>query len=719
MREEKVMLKAPPRLLLGLGFLFWGAMGDYPFAGLLGAVAFEARHWTPLRWHFGEKGFVRAWQLSVVIFIIVAVIFFSSDEVESSTASLGLLAWLPFIFMPLGLAQQYAADRGVPLTSFSYFARRKITLDRKAGRSVVIYPAQIGFPYLGGILVSAGLGLRSVLTYGLGIAILFGIGLYFMSARRRGPFAWIAGYAVSVILAGILSAGVFYVYDLVSSGKFTSGNDGTSARETRTGLGQVGELVLNPKIEWRYYSEEGQQPDLLRLAVYDEPRSYLGGKSYWQARIRFGGLVEQTDLGRDVGGGFESLYTQDQDHAYEREFFKKEAAHRSRIVGLIRDESLIPLPHNALRFEEVAAESIEVNSQGSTRISDPDNGAISIEIVAGDQMELTSVDLDPTIRDLEIPSWELPGLTAYWKKIGVEDLPKWAEGKRRSQRRPEWKARKNDRREQEVLGTMVQADFARNFKYSLRLNSVKGAPPVTNFLENPKSGGHCEYFASSAALLFRRAGIPTRYVVGYAVDERGESPGEFILRGKHAHAWAQAYLGGEWIDEALPGETPIWRCRGGEWVEIDYTPSSWLESTGSGGWRQSLSDWWQTSLADTIVWFSGEIVSLVVKLILGGGLLFIIVRVAYRLWTTKGGGDSALESWESRSRSGNPLADFERWLGKRIGPRPASVPMGEWLREKAPELIPIYQKVRFDPAISGQDEELLQMAKQTQQRLKD
>ncbi|MDB4693618.1 hypothetical protein OAF21_08440, partial [Akkermansiaceae bacterium] len=143
-------LKAPPRLLLGLGFLFWGAMGDYPFAGLLGAVAFEARHWTPLRWHFGEKGFVRAWQLSVVIFIIVAVIFFSSDEVESSTASLGLLAWLPFIFMPLGLAQQYAADRGVPLTSFSYFARRKITLDRKAGRSVVIYPAQIGFPYLGG-----------------------------------------------------------------------------------------------------------------------------------------------------------------------------------------------------------------------------------------------------------------------------------------------------------------------------------------------------------------------------------------------------------------------------------------------------------------------------------------------------------------------------------------------------------------------------------------
>jgi len=44
------MLKAPPRLLLGLGFLFWGAMGDYPFIGLVGAVAFEARHWTPLRW---------------------------------------------------------------------------------------------------------------------------------------------------------------------------------------------------------------------------------------------------------------------------------------------------------------------------------------------------------------------------------------------------------------------------------------------------------------------------------------------------------------------------------------------------------------------------------------------------------------------------------------------------------------------------------------------
>jgi len=719
MREEKVMLKAPPRLLLGLGFLFWGAMGDYPFAGLLGAIAFEARHWTSVRWKFGEKGFVRAWQLCIVILIIVAVQFFASDEERTAGASLELLSWLPFIFMPLGLAQQYSADRGVPLTSFSYFARRKINLDRKAGRPVLLHPAQIGFPYLGVTLVSAGLGLWSVYWYGVGIVLLFGIGLYFMTSERKRPLAWGLAYLGSIGLAVVLTLGVFQIYGRLGSQRYAQQNDSLSARETRTQLGNIGELLLSPKIDWRYYHREGGRPKRLRLAVYDEPKSDERGPSYWQARLRLRKWVEQIDRDRDVGGGFESLFVEEDAFAYREEFFGMKGGHRSEIVGLVDDENLIPLPRNVLRFENVAAESMEANSQGSTRISDPENGAIRIEVVGGDQDQVASVDLDPSIRDLELPPWEYPGLTAYWEKLGVEDLPEWAQKNGRPIRRPEWAAGKSEAQEQHVLRMMLQADFAENFSYTLRLSSVNNAPPVTHFLEDLKSG-HCEYFASATALLFRRAGIPARYAVGYVVDEEGKKAGEYLLRGKHAHAWVQAYFGGEWVNEAAAGDRPVWRCRGGEWMEVDLTPATWLEQFKTAqDWQQALSDWSQTTLADLILWFSGTLVSLLIKLLLGGALLLIVARVAYRLWVTRGGGDPGVDSWEMRSCRANPLADFEKWLAREIGERPRSLPLGAWLREKAPELVPAYQQLRFDPKSAGAEEELRAEARKTQMRLRE
>jgi transglutaminase-like putative cysteine protease len=773
MREEDVMLKAPPRLLLGLGFLFWGAMVEYPFIGLLGAVAFEARNWTPLRWHFGEKGFVRAWQLCIVMLIIAAVRFFSSDEERTAEASLTLLSWLPYIFMPLGLAQQYSADRGVPLTSFSYFARRKINLDRKAGRAVLIRPAQIGFPYLGIILISAGLGLPYLFGYGLGVVVLFGIGLYFMREERSRPIAWGISYVTSLVLALGLSWAIWEVYNKLAATRLHQKQDIESGREVSTALGQVAEIQLSPKIDWRYYQDEGKRPQRLRLAVYNEPRG-----TQWKARRRLVRWKEKIDSDRDVGGDFESLLFEDDTFFYAAEGKEAAEVHRSRVRGLVSDESLIPIPHNVLRYEDIAAEGIDVNSQGTTRLSDPANSAIEIEMVSGAQNRLASADLDPSIRDLELPVKEIPGLDRFWKKLGVEDLPEWSRDRDGDPRRqPDWSSRRNDRGEQEVLRSMLRAYLLMNFSYSLELDPDEDDPPVTHFLEEMEAG-HCEYFASTAAMLLRRAGIPTRYAVGYVVDENGKGKGEWILRGKHAHAWAQAYLGGEWVNEARsvdqalwvesdyveaweaafredwvtdsPGELgypgylktggeevltrvafgrewinrgkrPIWRCRGGEWVEVDMTPSTWLDFTGvEGSWGQRLSDWWQISLADLIVWFSGAVVSFLVKLILFGGLFLILARVVIRLWTTRGErGEELRESWAVRARSDNPLAEFESWLAKRFGLRPASIPLSEWLREKAPELIPVYQEVRFDPASKGSTEELQGMAKTARKRLRE
>lgn len=61
------------------------------------------------------------------------------------------------------------------------------------------------------------------------------------------------------------------------------------------------------------------------------------------------------------------------------------------------------------------------------------------------------------------------------------------------------------------------------------------------FLEESDTG-YCVHFASTAAVLLRAAGIPTRYVTGYLVSVKA---GETVqVQQKDAHAWVEYYISG-------------------------------------------------------------------------------------------------------------------------------------------------------------------------------
>jgi protein-glutamine gamma-glutamyltransferase len=79
------------------------------------------------------------------------------------------------------------------------------------------------------------------------------------------------------------------------------------------------------------------------------------------------------------------------------------------------------------------------------------------------------------------------------------------------------------------------------------------ADPVEDFLFAEKAG-HCEYFASAAALLLRLASVPTRYVNGFLGGEWNAMQKAITVRENRAHSWVEAYLGSE------------------SWVRIDATP---------------------------------------------------------------------------------------------------------------------------------------------------
>jgi transglutaminase-like putative cysteine protease len=82
-----------------------------------------------------------------------------------------------------------------------------------------------------------------------------------------------------------------------------------------------------------------------------------------------------------------------------------------------------------------------------------------------------------------------------------------------------------------------------HFGYTLELPSTPVQDPLANFLFQRKQG-HCEYFASSMAVMLRTLGIPSRVVNGFHSDEFNDLTSNYVVRAKNAHSWVEAYFPG-------------------------------------------------------------------------------------------------------------------------------------------------------------------------------
>lgn len=107
-------------------------------------------------------------------------------------------------------------------------------------------------------------------------------------------------------------------------------------------------------------------------------------------------------------------------------------------------------------------------------------------------------------------------------------------------------------------------------------------------LENKR--GYCAHFATAAALIFRRLGIPARYVEGYAIDpedinEEGtvlEEPRENYYEG-YADLEQTAVVSVNVVDANAHAWVEIWMPDKG-WQIADITPASEEEEPGEGLW---------------------------------------------------------------------------------------------------------------------------------------
>ncbi len=120
------------------------------------------------------------------------------------------------------------------------------------------------------------------------------------------------------------------------------------------------------------------------------------------------------------------------------------------------------------------------------------------------------------------------------------------------------------------------------FKYTLTIVGKPGDDPLARFLFDTRAG-HCEYFASSLAIMLRTLGIPTRDVNGFLPGEYNDLAGDYVVRASDAHSWVEVYF---------PGNG---------WIVFDPTPDAPEGSASFLSQIQKYMDWMELTWEDWVI----------------------------------------------------------------------------------------------------------------------
>jgi transglutaminase-like putative cysteine protease len=92
-----------------------------------------------------------------------------------------------------------------------------------------------------------------------------------------------------------------------------------------------------------------------------------------------------------------------------------------------------------------------------------------------------------------------------------------------------------------VQARLLEKYLRTRYGYTLELPQFEPADPLAYFLFHRKKG-HCEYFASSMAVMLRLLGIPSRVVTGFQSGVYNPISSSQLIRSSDAHSWVEAWL---------------------------------------------------------------------------------------------------------------------------------------------------------------------------------
>jgi hypothetical protein len=249
--------------------------------------------------------------------------------------------------------------------------------------------------------------------------------------------------------------------------------------------------------------------------------------------------------------------------------------------------------------------------------------------------------------------------------------------------------------------------FRERFRYSLlgqgRRSYSRQKTVLARFLRETRAG-HCEFFATATVLLLRQAGVPARYITGYALVESDRSGHFYLVRERHRHAWALVY-----------------RSDTKSWEQVDNTPSTWLEAhTATASRWEPVSDFFSNLRYQFALWRWGKsTLPPFAKWGLVPLILFFLWRIlASRRRVQKAAAASAPDAppWPGLD---SELYLIDRRLADANLSRNPSEPLNRWqqrLETSLPSSISlrpvfdIHRRLRFDPCgVSARDREALRL----------
>ncbi|MBU0492052.1 MAG: transglutaminase domain-containing protein [Chloroflexi bacterium] len=112
----------------------------------------------------------------------------------------------------------------------------------------------------------------------------------------------------------------------------------------------------------------------------------------------------------------------------------------------------------------------------------------------------------------------------------------------------------------------VIQEYLRTLTYDTETPLPPPGRDVADYFLFDRQRGYCDHFATAMVVLCRAAGVPARYVTGYAAGEYDHANYRYVVLQKYAHSWVEVYFPGYgWVEfEPTPALAVPIRPLGGE-----------------------------------------------------------------------------------------------------------------------------------------------------------
>jgi hypothetical protein len=529
-----------PPFGLAAALMLWGMENRlWPYAAAMAALLEVARV-SPWRWHLSDKDYQHIADVTGIGFVVVVIYVFDTYSFQGIYI---ILQWLPLILFLLALAQRIGTRKDIRYSALFLSVRR-------AERKGIIEDAgaiDFDLPYIVICMVSATAGESGGAWLFVGLVGVFSYLLFFNRPRNFHVSIWLCVLALAVGVGYLNQIGVLKARRAMEPVVMNFFRDRIISYRnpfrSYTAMGEIGRLKLSDRILLRVEDlDGGGVPALLHEATY---RSF--SKNVWLA----GNTASEEQIS-DLEGT-----------SWDIEPMYIENSRAVRISqSLLFGRGMLALPRGTFRIESLPVEELHKHTLGAFRVN---RGPGLIRYIAR-YAPGQSFELAPGPQDMMVPRDLEPLLDKVTRGLGLQEASA------------------------ETALNTLQRFFLTRFEYSVFLRRADaGATPMQDFLLNTRSG-HCEYFATATVLLLRSLGIPARYATGYSVQEYSRLENRYVVRRRHAHSWALAFVNGRWI--VFDTTPPVWgaiEAESASWWERPYDLLSWLVFKFSR-WRWSSEE---------------------------------------------------------------------------------------------------------------------------------